>query len=122
MNITEAEIKARELASKGKADFFIRDTLLKSGADPQDVKAIMQTLLDEKNKRAFRDKMIGLLGIVLGIVWIWAVFHFDVLRELIWEVRSRRFGGLGKLFIVFGPFGYGVLMLIKGTFKLKKLI
>lgn len=122
MNITEAEIKARELASKGKADFFIRDTLLKSGADAQDVKAIMQTLLDEKNKRASNDKIVGLLGIIVGIVWVWAVFHFDALRELIWESRSSRGGGLGKFAIIFGPFGYGVLMLIKGAFKLKKLI
>jgi hypothetical protein len=122
MDFLETEIKARELASKGKADFFIRDTLLKSGADPQDVKTIMQNFLDEKNKRAFRDKMVGLLGIILGIVWIWATFSFDFLREFIWDHETRRIGGFMRLIIVFGPFGYGVLMLIKGVFKLKKLI
>lgn len=117
LNKQETALQAKELLDKGKAVFFVRDTLLKRGANPEDVKEIIQEITDHKNKIARRDKLLGLCLFIGGIVWIWAIYHFDGLHELVMGLRRS----WSRTVVTFGPFAAGVLYLIKGTFKLTKL-
>jgi hypothetical protein len=114
---TQIENIAKEMAEKGKADFFIKDTLLKKGADPEIVNELFEKLTAEKNARSKKDMLIGLIATIFGVFWLILCFSNQNIRMIIANVP-----GIGRFILTWGPFGYGVLMLIKGKYKLKKLI
>jgi hypothetical protein len=112
----------RELASqmyrKGKAEFFIKDILLKKGAELEHIQKVLEEMNAHKDQVAKADKKTAKVYFIIALTFALIVLSIPSFRNAL--VHSKRRKGNGFLILV-APFIPAGIYWMKSKYRLSKM-